>query len=77
MSLTRTVATNLRRLRNAKGLSQEELAERARINRNYVGMVEREENSPTVETIEKLAVALDVDAQEFFVPPGAGSAPGR
>ena len=33
----------MRKLRRAKGLSQEELADRADINRNYVGMLEREQ----------------------------------
>ena len=36
MKLRRTVARNLVRLRNEKGLSQEELADRAVVNRNYV-----------------------------------------
>lgn len=73
MSLTSTVATNLRRLRNAKGLTQEALAERAKINRNYVGMIEGEKNSPTIKMLEKLAQALDVDPHEFFVQPGKSS----
>jgi transcriptional regulator with XRE-family HTH domain len=70
MKLTTIVATNLRRLRNAKGLSQEVLAEMAKLNRNYVGMIERERNSPTVEVLEQLASALDVEPQEFFRKPG-------
>jgi transcriptional regulator with XRE-family HTH domain len=70
MSLTTTVATNLRRLRHAKGLSQEALAEMAKIDRNYVGMIEREENSPTIKILEKLASALEVDPQEFIRKPG-------
>jgi transcriptional regulator with XRE-family HTH domain len=70
MDLTSTVAANLRRLRNAKGITQEELAERAGINRNYVGMIERETNSPTIKVLEKLARALGADPQAFFVEPG-------
>jgi transcriptional regulator with XRE-family HTH domain len=38
MSLRETVAMNLQKLRRAKGMSQEELAARADINRNYVGI---------------------------------------
>ncbi len=54
------MARNLRRLRAERGLSQEELAHRAGLNRNYVGMIEREENAATVDTMEQLAAALGV-----------------
>jgi transcriptional regulator with XRE-family HTH domain len=58
MSLRAVVARNLRVLRKQKGFTQEELADRASINRNYVGQIEREEKSPTVDVIEKLSNAL-------------------
>jgi len=66
MALREIVARNLRRLRRTRKLSQEELADRAGINRNYVGMLEREENAATVDMLEKLADVLDVDPIEFF-----------
>ena len=66
MKLRRTVARNLRRLRQKCGLSQEELADRAGLNRNYVGMIEREENAPTVDALEQIAKALDINAVELF-----------
>ena len=66
MSLREVVATNLRRLRHAKSMSQEELADRAGINRNYVGMLEREQHSATVDMLEKLAEVLEEDPVEFF-----------
>ena len=66
MKLRRTVARNLKRLRREKGMSQEELADRADINRNYVGMIERSENAATVDMLEKLADALDAKPVEFF-----------
>jgi transcriptional regulator with XRE-family HTH domain len=72
MALREIVARNLRRLRRAKKLSQEELADRAAINRNYVGMLEREENAATVDMLEKLADVLDVDPIEFFRRPSRG-----
>ena len=65
MKLRRIVAQNLRRLRQDRGLSQEELADLAGLNRNYVGMVEREENAPTVDTLEALAKALKVAPEEL------------
>lgn len=66
MKLRETVATNLRRLRREKGVSQEDLADRAGLNRNYPGLLEREQYSATVDVLEKLATALDVDPAEFF-----------
>lgn len=66
MSLREIVAINLRRLRHAKSMSQEELADRAGINRNYVGMLEREEHAATVDMLEKLAEVLEADPIEFF-----------
>jgi transcriptional regulator with XRE-family HTH domain len=67
MELRRIVAQNLRRLRQDRGLTQEELADRAGLNRNYVGMVERKENAPTVDTLEALAKALDIDPTALLV----------
>lgn len=61
MKLRRIVARNVRKLRIARGLSQEELADLARLNRNYIGMIEREENAPTVDVLETLAEALAVE----------------
>lgn len=61
MKLRRIVARNIRQLRLARGLSQEELADLAHLNRNYIGMIEREENAPTVDVLESLADALEVE----------------
>ena len=66
MKLRRLVAKNLRRLRIKGGLSQEELADRAGLNRNYIGMIEREENSPTVDALEQISGALDIDPVLLF-----------
>jgi transcriptional regulator with XRE-family HTH domain len=77
MSLRRVLACNLRRLRAERGLSQEELAHRAGLNRNYVGMLEREENAATIDTLERLAAVLDVPASELLeaAAGGEGNAP--
>lgn len=61
MGLKQTVAKNVRRLRLERGYTQEELSELAGINRNYTGMIERGERSPTVDMLEKLAKALKID----------------
>ena len=57
----------LRQLRNERGYSQEELAERAELHRNYVGGVERGERNVALENIVKLAKALSVPPGDLFV----------
>jgi transcriptional regulator with XRE-family HTH domain len=66
MSLRRIVARNLKRLRRERGLSQEQLADLAGFNRNYIGMIERQENAATVDTLEALAKALQVQAVQLL-----------
>ena len=62
------VGTRLRTLRAAKGLSQEALAERAGLHRNYVGSVERGERDIGLRSLASLASALSVSLAEFFSP---------
>ena len=66
MDLRSLVAKNLREIRNAQGVSQEDLAHRANLNRNYIGMLESGKHSPTVDTLEQIADALGIDPIEFF-----------
>jgi transcriptional regulator with XRE-family HTH domain len=66
MDLRSLVAKNLRDIRSAKGVSQEDLAHRTNLNRNYIGMLESGKNSPTVKTLGRIADALGIDAVEFF-----------
>jgi transcriptional regulator with XRE-family HTH domain len=63
------VAWNLRRLRVARGLSQERLAYDAEIDRSYVGSLERKEQNPTIDVLEKLCRTLNVDLIELFAVP--------
>lgn len=60
--LVAVFAANVRRRRLELGLSQEELAESAGIHRTYVGMLERAEKNVTIYNIERLALALGVEA---------------
>ncbi|WP_273184093.1 helix-turn-helix domain-containing protein [Hyphomonas adhaerens] len=60
MDIREVFAQNLRRLRRAKGLSQEELAYRADIDRTYVSLLERRVYSASIDILAKLAEALEV-----------------
>ncbi len=52
---------NIRNLRESQGVSQEELAEKADLDRTYVGGVERGERNLTILSTLKLCKALDVE----------------
>lgn len=56
----------LQKVRKSQGISQEELAAKLSMHRNYVGMVERGERNPTIRTLYKLAKALKVNAAELL-----------
>jgi len=60
MALRQILAENLRRTRLAAGLSQEELAHVAGIDRTYVSALERSRFAASVDVIERLATALKV-----------------
>ena len=62
------VASNLRRLRIERGVSQENLAVDASVDRTYVGGIERQEFNPTVDILDRLALALRVDLVDLFAP---------
>ncbi|MEN3287830.1 MAG: hypothetical protein V7634_2130 [Bradyrhizobium sp.] len=66
--LRNTVARNLRRLRTAKGWSQEELAFRAKVDRSYISQLETGVYSASVTMLGKLSKALGIDASEFLKP---------
>ena len=72
------VAWNLRKLRVAKGLSQERLGLEAAIARTYVSRLERGLENPTVGVLDRLAKALAVKTVELLKPrvPGERRSPG-
>jgi transcriptional regulator with XRE-family HTH domain len=68
--LQRRLGRNLRSVRLAKGLSQEAFADMLRIHRTYVGGLERGERNVTLKTVERIAIALGVDASDLLAETG-------
>jgi transcriptional regulator with XRE-family HTH domain len=66
MRLRDTFAINLRRARNAAGLTQEELADLAGIDRSYVSDLENSKYAATIDMIESLAGALTLQPLELL-----------
>lgn len=67
----------VRELREAAGMTQEVLAAKARLHRNYVGGIERGERNLSLDSIAKLATALGVPIAIFFVPQDSLGRQGR
>ena len=57
-----TIGKNIRKFREAKKLRQEDLAEKAELTTNYIGMIERGEKIPALDTFIKILNALGVSA---------------
>jgi transcriptional regulator with XRE-family HTH domain len=75
MEIREILAANLKRLRKAKGLSQEELAHQVGIDRTYVSALERRVYAASIDLVERLAKALQVDTQTLMSPPPESETP--
>jgi len=69
MSIRDVLARNIRQYRKAAGLSQEELAHRAEIDRTYISAIERSVYSATIDVVDRLAKALGIEAADLLVRP--------
>jgi transcriptional regulator with XRE-family HTH domain len=74
MSIRDVLAKNVRKYRQAAGLSQEELAHRAEIDRTYISSIERSVYAATIDVVDRLAKALGVEASDLLVRPRRRSA---
>ncbi|OJU15990.1 helix-turn-helix transcriptional regulator [Sphingomonas sp.] len=68
MSSRKILAHNLRVLRAARGLSQEALADAAKIDRTYVSALERQKYSVTIDRLDQIAEPLGVDPYILLMP---------
>jgi transcriptional regulator with XRE-family HTH domain len=66
MDLKEAMATNVRRARHARKLTQEELADRAGLSVRYLGSIERAAVSASVTVLGRLAQALRIDACDLI-----------
>ena len=61
-----SLGAKLRAIRDERGLSQRELAQRSGLSANAISLIERDENSPSVSTLQSLASALNIKMSYFF-----------
>ena len=66
MDIRTRLGQNVRRLREARGWSQEDYADRAGIHRTYVSDIERGRRNPTITVVEKLGSPFGVCAAELL-----------
>ncbi|WP_083514240.1 helix-turn-helix domain-containing protein [Bradyrhizobium sp. DASA03076] len=73
MDIREILAINLRKLRQARGLSQEELAHRAEIDRTYISALERSVYAAGIDVVDRLARSLGVEAADLLIRPSASA----
>ncbi len=64
--LTKTICKRIKKYRSDRGLTQEDLAEKVRVSRVYIGYVEQGRNTPSLEVLEKIAKSLKVDVGDLL-----------
>ena len=74
MDIREVFARNLRRHRRAARLSQEELAHRSDIDRTYVSSLERGVYAASIDVVDRLATALEIQAADLLVRPTSARA---
>ena len=75
MDLREVFAINLRRLRYAKGLSQDDLAYEAEISRSYLSQLEKGAFYASLRIVGRIALALDVEPAELLRAPRTKKGP--
>jgi len=66
MEIREIFARNLRAARQVRRLSQEELAHRAGLDRTYISSLERSVYTPTIDVVDRLAKAMDMDLLDLL-----------
>jgi len=58
---------NLKKHRRKCGFTQAQLAEKVNVSTHHIGMIELSRNYPTLELVERIANALDIEIYELFI----------
>jgi transcriptional regulator with XRE-family HTH domain len=77
MEIREVLAINLRKHRRALGLSQEELAHRADIDRTYISALERSVYAAGIDVVDRLARVLGLEAADLLRRPSSSSRRGK
>jgi len=72
MDMRKLVGRNVKRIRQEKGLTQEQLAERSGFSQQYISGLEQGQRNPTIVSLYELATALGVSHMELVSPDGQG-----
>ena len=67
MDIVKIFGTNLKKYRKEQGLSQEKLADMCGLHRTYISAIERYRRSISLENVQRIADALDVDTYKLFI----------
>lgn len=65
-TLRNSVGERIRAIRKAKGLTQQQLAELSGLDDAYIGSLERGERNFSIDTMEKIVIALQIPANDLF-----------
>ena len=67
MDILKVYGTNVRYYRNKKGVTQEKFGEMCNLHRTYISDIERFNRSISLENIQKIADALEIDTYKLFL----------
>ena len=68
--LAAKISSNIKKLRNDKNISQENLAHKIDIDRKYASIIEKGKTKISVEVLNKVCIGLDISLSEFFIQIG-------
>lgn len=71
MDIIKVFASNLKKYRTALGLSQEEFADKCGMHRTYISAIECCRRSISLDNIQRIADALEIETYKLFVEEGS------